>query len=598
MSQIRVVEFNALPKATRERFVASASGQAEPGPVFEDTNSPGWGAVGWFIVLAMGAGTLYGVSTASFGEGVDGPGFIALYAIGAVLVLGGFLAMIRSIVTAKNMPYKLGTYLFPVDIVTAEDDVLSIQPLSEVSHVNVIHNHENGAYQNSTLRLVFSSGLQQELTIFGQTEAQNVAHQMHQWRVRAAQIVESGDYGQFAALDPFFEARAGDWDMICATKNAKVSDGGPAAKASPALLQKAWLIGLIVGALLGGGSWYLRNTMSDDAMFEAVKDTNDTYLLNDYVYAGCTRHLDEVQNVLIPKAEFEEAKAEGSVTALRQFIETHPGSVHEPDARAAIHELFAKALADFQATASDANPNILTTVTAMLNWLEAADSPPVAVRFRAPDPSILHDVDEVVKSMTLEETGGLPIAAISPSFDDQRTRVRESYIVNELEAGFLRVIPADILDLELGERIPEDLDLEANRPDAPTIAVAYTVDASGSIYANELNTQGYVGIEIYFIVSMLIPGTDGAEPPPTLTFVLDVEPPSEFSVSTDGIALTPSDFLVYDVMAKKAFENLSTSLKGAFFSTGDASSLQIVTGEIPELPALDLAEGEEAGEED
>ncbi|MCA9684763.1 MAG: hypothetical protein KC457_21440, partial [Myxococcales bacterium] len=595
MSQKRVIDFNALPKPTRERFVASCKGEGKPRFLHEDTSSPTASAIGGIIVLVLGLGMLYSVANAAFGYKVDEPGYLVLYGFAGFCLMGGLLATVRALLTGKALPYKNGTYLFPLDLVTTDGKELTLQPLAGLSHVNGVHQYQNGTYMHTDLTLAFKDGTVTVLKIHGPVQAEQVLQGMRTSQVQAAEAVDAGNYGIFADLDPFYEARTGgQWEEICGQVNAKTPTDSPRAGSTPGILKRAWGLGLILGLVLGGGVWQLRNIASDDAMFERVKDSTDKWELEDYLWSGGTRHEAEVRDVLIPRAEFEEAKAQGSVTALREFIETHPGSVHEPDARVAIHELFTKALRDFEEQAKGGNnEQVFPLMQSLFAWLEANDSPPLEVRFRPPDPSLLEDVDKLVTTLPKDETGGLPLAPISPSFTDERSLARESWIATELENGFRRVIPADILDLDMGERLPADLDLSENRPARPTIAVTYSVDASGSIYANETNTQGYVGIQVYFIVSMLVPGLEGGEAPQPLTFILDVQPPSEFSVETGGIAIEPSDYLVYDVMAKKAFENLAGSLGSALFATGEAGSLQIISGEIPELPTLDLREGED-----
>jgi len=595
----RVVDFNALPRESRERFVAAASGEGTPKPLFEDTDSAVASSLGNIFLIALGLGLVFWVGKAGFGESIDGPAYIALYAIGAILAIGGLSGLVRALATAKRMPYAEGTYLFPVDLVQAKGSQLTISPLSEVTTINGVHHHQDNSYQHTELRLMFNHGAVEVLTIHDQAEAEQVLASLNHAQATTAAAVEAGTLEVFEDLDPFYGARnGGQWDLYCASKDAKPSDG-PIAKSLPKAFQWIWVVALVVGGVGGAGAWQARNNGSDDALFQSARGSGVTWELEGYLYSGATRHVDEVRDVLLPKAEFEEAKAVGSVTALREFLELHPGSVHEGDARDAIHLLFESALADFERKAEGANEAVLPLMRAMFTWLEAAESPPVEVRFRPPDPSLLHDVDELVTTLPSDETGGVPLAPVSPSFDDARSRAREEWITTELENGFRQVIPADILDLNTGEHLDPSVDLSSDPPTSPTIAVSYTVDASGSIYTNEENTQGYVGIQIYFVVSMLVPGTNGEPGPEPLTFMLDVEPPSEFSVDTGGIAIEPSDYLVYDVMAKKAFENLASSLGAALFADGDMAGLEIVSGEIPELPGLELGgDDEDEGADD
>jgi hypothetical protein len=111
--------------------------------------------------------------------------------------------------------------------------------------------------------------------------------------------------------------------------------------------------------------------------------------------------------------------------------------------------------------------------------------------------------------------------------------------------------------------------------EVPTLEVQYKVGWAGDIYSEEKGDRQFVGIVVNFDVSMRIPDQADA-----FDFSLEVTPPEHFTVeysspfggayggrSLPGLG-APSEGQVYDVMASRAFDQLTEKLRVVFFRPG------------------------------
>jgi hypothetical protein len=118
---------------------------------------------------------------------------------------------------------------------------------------------------------------------------------------------------------------------------------------------------------------------------------------------------------------------------------------------------------------------------------------------------------------------------------------------------------------------PEKPKVDMTGLTVPTIDIRYRVGWAGDIYSESKGNREFVGIVLQFQVAMVVPGETN-----TFDFDLEIMPPETFTVnytssspgflgaSDDG----PSEGRVYDVMAARAFEQLSSKLQSVFFRPG------------------------------
>jgi hypothetical protein len=307
----------------------------------------------------------------------------------------------------------------------------------------------------------------------------------------------------------------------------------------------------------------VRNFLSDEAMFADLKESTYEYDVDEYIRNGW-RHVEEAETEIKPLVAFNKAKSERTVQGLRTFVSTYPEAKYVPEARELIHTLYGESLANFKEHAATGDPTIVPFMEQLLLWLETHDTAGVQVRFLPPSSEMLGIVDTL-----LAGDGGMldgrPVAPVAPYFTDDKNLARESAIVGMMQDGFGRVFPNDVLVMQSGERLTPE---QAALPVAvPTLEVAYSVGASGSVYELEGSQRMFVGIIVVFDVNMRIPDVE-----PTISFNLPVEPPQTFSIETFDahliglIGSDPSDDSVYQVMALRAFDELGTKVRTVFFN--------------------------------
>src|SRR5207237_7618978 len=133
------VDFNALPRNTRERLVACITGTARPAPLLAAKSSYAGAIFGWIVLLMLSVGALLvGVLEdfgSLYGDGIQGAGMIAVYVASLFFVVLSVLSLVRRIVLQKSLPFPPGRYLFPMDFVDARSARLRIVPTALLSDI-------------------------------------------------------------------------------------------------------------------------------------------------------------------------------------------------------------------------------------------------------------------------------------------------------------------------------------------------------------------------------------------------------------------------------------------------------------------------------
>ncbi len=138
-----------------------------------------------------------------------------------------------------------------------------------------------------------------------------------------------------------------------------------------------------------------------------------------------------------------------------------------------------------------------------------------------------------------------------------------------MTTGFGKVFPTDVLPLKQGADF--NTVTKAAIVTKPTILVDYTVGWSGSQYVDKVENRRFVGVIIDFDVLMVIPNDVkklelkfSVRPPQlfTVSFTSYSDPAFKNLLKNDG---GPSDSQVYEVMALRAFDELSTKIQDKFF---------------------------------
>ncbi len=625
----RRIDFNKMPRSSRERFIGCLNGSIGPRPIFADAGGVG-AIVGWiFLAVLAVAGSLF-LLTVGFGDTwqvKQGVGWLIPYFVCFFLLMLAVVGFIRRIKMNSALPFKAGTYVFPLDVVVANSKDLEIIPMADLTTLQPVHHYRNGMYTHTAFHFYFAGGRNFSFTSGNKAYAESQLVMLRQSQQQLDDAIARKDVYALAALDPFFELRMNSWaELPQQPDNLFASD-------IPGWMSKGWAFGLAF-MVLAAPIWFVRNLMSDESAFSKLKDRTekelakppapattststygsygsygsyyypsiDTYEWQNYIDKG-GRHSDEVRTVWLAKLELAKAKHEGTpeaiekfrsqypgssvdaeaqqaytdavhdqytkakdaktVSALRDFVTKYPKAADVPQAKKDIHTLFDKTLADFRTKANKKDPTVIPFVEALIKYEEDNASESVAVRFRRRSNASLAAADRIL-------AGDGDVAAASSNFDAESMRSREETMVKALQGAFASVFPADVLSLKLGDPLPEK-DRTIPESTKPVIYVDYEVGWSGDTYVNKTETRRFVGIKIAFDTVMKTPNFDKS-----MAFKLTVLPPDRFTVSYDtfsdplyGSALRdssgPADTQVYDIMALRAFDQLSTKLSEVFF---------------------------------
>lgn len=548
------IHFNALPKVTRQRLTDSITGSESPAPLISNPTRGVLHYILWsvvaFIVLLISHFVLQ-ISRSYRGSwDYQGTGYLIFYFIAFWIVGYSILAIVRRIIQDRSLPFQRGIYVFPTDIVDAHSSDLLIYPLEKLIRIGTRDKYTTNQEVERLFDFYFPEGKVITLNASDDSTAAYLQEIYTQSQTDLAEAINNQDAEKAHSLDIFFEARENEvWNSAGIAKSPSKIDGEPKARKVPIFL--AWSsISAIAISLLAIPLWYGRNAIADERGFQAAMECGRTNCFDRYL-RNPGRHEQEVRDVHLPAAAFEEARRSTTVTALRDFILAHPNAPQVPEARQIIHRRFERVRQDFASQASTTHSEMLPFMTALLAWLEQHDSPPVQVRFNAPSAESLRSMDATL---------GSEVTPIAPHFTPQRSEPRERYITGVLRRGFSEVFPNDVMRLEhfgrVGPNNPPD-DLHA------VFEVTYTVRPSGQIYVDREDRRQFVGIFNDFVVRMSIPGSTQ-----TFTFNLSVEPPQTFTVSYERFGsadVGPSAGAVYTTMAERAFERLGTQLPLVFF---------------------------------
>jgi hypothetical protein len=582
----RTIDFNKLPKETRERFSAATRDEGSPSAIVSTQLGMGMAALGWGSLLVAALGTLGVAAAGGFGRvsSIQSPAWAGLYVAAIFVAVYSVLAMVRRWRLLKSLPFAPGRYLFPMDFVDATSNTLRIVPVAGLIDFRGVHHHTNGVYTHTELTFSFEDGSREAFTVKGRDNAEYIMQRLRSAQLEVRQAVEERSVERLWMLDVFCEARLDGWE-VDPKPFAEGAIEGPTAAPLGALLRRAALVAVGV-SLIGVPTWYLRNRSSDDAAYARMQRAPRVYEVERYIELG-GRHAAEAKAELLPKAALQEAKQQGSVTALRGVVERFGDHAVAKEANEQIDALFAKTVDDFHRQAAD-DPEMKQFMDRLFKHLHDAGRPTVTVRFGKPSATALEKADELLDA---EVTGG--VVPISGHFDEGSSAPREAAIVRYLQDAFAAIFPADILQLEHGTRLTQ---AATDKREAPTIEIHYDVSPSGDTYTSEQSGKNFVGIRVRFDVALELPG-EGEE----FSFMLTVEPPERFQVSSSpldryGVGSYQGDSAgrVYHAMATNAFGQLANRMREVFFRPGteayagrnpdDAGRLQAPRYDLPALP--------------
>ena len=597
-----VVDFNRLPRTTRERLIDSLGPKARLAPLLADPVSR-WKPLFWWTVLGLYC-LFHFAATAliHFGQlgplidPVQDPWHILRYAGSAFFLTAAVLAVAFHVLQRKVLPFPPGRYLFPLDFIDARSGTLRIASLSELDDFKAVHEHTNGAYTHTTFTFDFGGGDREQFIVRNKDEAEKRMRELQRARAAFGKALEDKDANAVHHYDLFYDVRVRGGFESLQGRDPSLPPGGVLAGELPRLLEKRWLAALAVGVVLGSSTWLVRNLLSDYVAFNHAKTVGLESTFRDYLrtawlhgdeakelgakagFSECEQtntercwkdylvnwsespRLQEARVERLPRAALKEAAP--TLSALRQFRAKYPQSVVDAEAQERMHQLFVQALADFQSQASTKNPGLGPFVGKLLAHLESTGNPKVLVRFQREASTSLLEAD-----MLMQKAGKKlrkPMAEVSPYFTDERILPLENNITEAMGAAFKQIFPTDLLVLEKGPALSEQ---DTHSGSVPVLGIRYTVGSSGKVFTVSEDSRMFVGIEFEFDVEMSLPN----EKP--LRFSLSVGPPKRFSFHSNGSLVEAA----YQNMALRAFDELDDKLRHTFFRP-DSKAFMAGTG--------------------
>ncbi len=569
------VDFWALQRSIQERFVASTESEAAPAPLAirplaHDSRQLGWlllgvaGLLGAVVSLRFGFGDLgsrYALTPLWFGAVHAG-----LFALSAL----GFLRVAARHVAAHAVPYRPALYLFPIGVIDARAPLFSVHRVSE----------QTEAQADSARRClrVALDGATFEFPAADPARAEEAARTITELRDRLANAGPDSSAREQSLVDPLIDN--GFKNPFSPTESLR--------KALPAWV-KVWpLLALGLGVLLGGGAWHIRNQLSEVRLYAAARaaDRTDTYRA--YLARGGSNP--DVEALLLPRAELRDAIQQGNVSAIEQFLDTHPDTKIKPEIDAALEQALLKELAAAQAVgtltalndfgaryarypslapaldrAVDARidgaleqlkPALAPNQSHLLPFMErllrytAKHGPEVLVRFQLKPTETLEKAEKALRqSAYFTGEKSLP----GQYLDAAHEAPREAVVAAALIAALSEHLPHDLVDAKAAPTLDAAVDPKAT---VPTLLINYHTELSGA-FTSRTPRLALSGIGVVTRVSFEIPGD-----PDPLVFKLTVWRAPDMR----NIAATSTAPELYDTMATEAFKRFTKKYLATVFA--------------------------------
>lgn len=295
----RAFDFDALPPAVRERFVASANGRFPPRPVLH-VGLPAAPARRGFGAALLAVALLAALLLFRFGAlGHARQPHLVVLPMGA-LALFALLSVTRRRAPVE-LPYRDGWYVFPASVVRAEGGRLTRWP-RELLTLSVSGSQVR-ARVGARAGFVFDR--------FDDADAEALVDSLEsQPPVSSSGVFDAtGDAALYDPLAPVPDVHG--------ARVAPVSVPPPAFGLFPSL-------GVVAAAFAAAAALHVaRDRASDDAAFARACRLDTSLAYQTYLRDG-VRHRDEVLALRAPRAELRETLADGSLAALERYASSRP----------------------------------------------------------------------------------------------------------------------------------------------------------------------------------------------------------------------------------------------------------------------------------
>jgi hypothetical protein len=575
---VKRVDFYLLPRPVQDRFVAATRGTAPPMPIlFERApRAKVWAFLGGGAVVSLLALLLL---RAGWGD-VSSP--IALHGarlatVDVLLWIAAAYGVVHAMALLRapdSLPYKAGIYLFPACVVEGLGPVLRVWTVGDAESVA-------RTQPAAGIELRMHDGSRVAVRARNAEDAERAERQVTQTRAELARAMADEDPHLLAELDP----------LHIGALSSPIGPTEAMTHAAPAWTRFDWAIAAGLGVVLGLGLEWGRNGMSDDAMFRAAEGSASVAAYQQYLSQG-GRHVEEVRDVLLPRAELQTVAAQGSVEAVEAFARAHPSSkidpeIHAalrrmiggeldkatrigtvaaldefarkfpdsnlgPELRAARHALYAQALAAWKAKARpDAAKSAF--MDRLFAWVEKSGSPACEVRFRSRPSRSLDDADkQVMKSSHYPGPDALPSKYVTMA----AMRQREQRVAGDVAQAFAAEISPDLLAMRAGEPLAGDA---PNPATVPTLVIDYSPEWSHVNTTSLKPNTVFAGYNFAFDAAFVLP-----EGEPMEVKVKSWRGAELWKMKDESLSREDFEQKVYDLMFDGAFDQLDKRLQDTF----------------------------------
>lgn len=516
------VEFYSLSRVIQDRFIDATQGDGALVPLLSRPHGAKSErllillgmlvAIGAVALLIPGTGDLQ--SSIALLPPTALAGVALLEALGWAVALLGLGRERRP----KRLPYTPGTYLFPAGLFDARGGTITHYPMQELESVKPTRRGIAVEFRGTSPRLfpmdpARVASMRTAILDCGKPYAAALASKRR---------------GELARFDPFIEA---EYSSPFAETKAHTR--------SEPLWARLWpLVAILAAAGIIAPLGYARNYLSEARMYRAARDTNTVASYTAYLDRGGQRP--DVPQELLPRAEIELARS-GGVSAVEQYIATHPNSALHDELRIALRSTLLVALRaaakpgtlagldqfqvahpnhdpvqpeliearkhimratldDFRKVASQWNKELLPFITELIDY-SAAHGPEVHIRFRASRGDSFKYADAQVR-LSAYYMG--PEAVPSQYFDKAHAIAREKKLAGVIMAALNQAFRPEILHFEHGSRSDEAA--ETGSIEIPTLFIHHQVDLSGGFVLHKPRSV-FVGAGMVFHTLFRIPGS-------------------------------------------------------------------------------------------
>ncbi|HVU04234.1 MAG TPA: hypothetical protein VHE30_20895 [Polyangiaceae bacterium] len=480
--------------------------------------------------------------------------YAALLALSTYCVLRA--AARRALADAR--PYQPGLYLFPAGVFDARSDPLRVFRHPELRAIDVA----------GTVIRVRAEGAAFEIRVPDASTADQVRAALESGRQQLEHAQRTANQREQAMLDP----------LVDSGFSSPFSPQVRLFRQEPMWAKLALPIALVLGVLLGGATWKLRNTLSERRLYIAATARDDVAAYRQYLARGGKRA--DVPQILLPRAELRLAVKEGTVEALERFSDEHPGTAIAAEVDIARNAAVQKELDEAKAVGTvsalramkakrsrypfvapavdreivalykDAlkrfsegkSPATVSLFERLLGYSKES-GPAVHVEFVRRMPESVDAADgQVKRSGYYMGKQSIPSQYFQGDYAEKREQALWEKIAKALEEPFSR----DMIDV-----LPKELVTEPKTDAGPAIVIDYAPEMAGGFMSPKPRGV-FVGVGMTFKATITIPG----DPTPPLEVKSQQwRAPNPLILQREGTTVAD----VYESMAKDGFDKFEKS---------------------------------------